>query len=269
MIQFETITYNDLPELRTLQPEGWADIIPDIEFYLEQPFCNPVKASVDGRIAGIGTAIIFDHTAWIAHIIVGTAYRNKGIGGQVVNHLLETLRNDSIATCSLIATELGKPVYVKAGYNTVCKYLFFERAEPWIDIPVSGNVVAFKEKYRSRIYELDKKISGENREKLLAGLLESSIVYADNNDYVLGYYLPALKEGLIFAETNEAGLELMKLKYSTVDKAILPSGNVIACEFLTQHGFVQTSAKGTRMILGKGLDWKPEMVYSRIGGNLG
>jgi GNAT superfamily N-acetyltransferase len=268
MIEFKTIAYKDLQEIQSLQPEGWSNIIQDIEFYINHSFCNPVKAIVNEQIAGIGTSIIFNHTAWIAHIIVGRDYRNKGIGGQIVHYLLETLRNNSIETCSLIATELGKPVYLKAGYSTVSEYLFFEREKPRINCRVSNNLHTFKEKYRSQIYELDKKISGEDRVKLLNGYLEHSILYVDN-DQVSGYYIPGIKEGLIFAETPEAGLELMKLKYEKTNRAVLPSENTVACEFLRQHGFVQTAAKGTRMIVGKELNWKPEMIYSRIGGNLG
>lgn len=267
MIQIETITENDLDEIRKLQPEGWSDIIPDIKFYLKYPCCNPIKATANGKIVGIGTSIIFDHTAWSAHIIVGSAYRNKGIGGQIVNYLLETIRENLIETCLLIATDLGKPVYIKAGYKVVSEYLFFQRVKPWKACTVSKNVVSFKEEYRSIIYELDKKISGENRKALLCDFLENSILYVDK-ETVQGYFIPDLKEGLIFATTQEAGLELMKLKYSKVDKAVLPSENKVGCEFLTQHGFIQTKL-GTRMIYGKEIAWEPTMIYSRIGGNLG
>lgn len=266
-MQFETITYSDLDEIRNLQPDDWGDIIPDIEFYLRSSFCNPVKAIIDGSIVGMGTAIVFDNTAWLAHIIVGTGYRNQGIGGEIVNHLLDLLKKDSIETCLLIATSLGKPVYIKAGFSVVSEYLFFKREKPGVTCVLSENLVSFVEEYRSGIYELDKKISGEDREKLLESMLEKSILYVDNNK-VLGYYIPELKEGLIFADTNEAGIELMKLKYSTVDKAVLPSENTAGREFLIQNSFVQISI-GTRMILGKEIAWKPEKIYSRIGGNLG
>ena len=266
-MEFEKITRIDFPEIKTLQPEDWGDIIPDMEFYLHYPFCNPVKATLNGRIVGIGTSIIFEGTAWLAHIIVGSSFRNKGIGGEVVHHLLESLREKSIETCLLIATELGKPVYVKAGFNIVCEYLFFEREKPWLDYPVSENIELFKEEYRSNIYELDKKMTGENRIPLLSDYLKNAVLYIENNS-VLGYYIPDMKEGLIVADTEKAGLELMKLKYATVDKAVLPTGNIAGCQFLLQHGFIQTKI-GTRMVYGKNTDWKPTMMYSRIGGNLG
>ena len=266
-MEFERITPEDLPAIKKLQPEDWGDIIPDMEFYLRYPFCNPVKAILDGQIVGIGTSIIFDQTAWLAHIIVGSSFRNKGIGGKVVNYLMESLHEDSVDTCLLIATELGKPVYVKAGFNVVCEYLFFERKEPWIECPVSENIVLFHEDYRINIYEMDKKMTGENRIPLLTDYLKNALLYLDN-DSLLGYYIPDLKEGLIVAETHKAGLELMTLKYSKADRAVLPSTNLVGCQFLLQHGFIKTKT-GTRMVHGKNIVWKPEMLFSRIGGNLG
>jgi len=266
-MQFETITYADLDEIRNLQPDDWSDIIPEFEFYIQSSFCSPIKTTLNDKIVGIGASIVFKNTSWIAHIIVDREYRNKGFGAQIVNELLNTLNRDSVATCSLIATELGKPVYLKAGFRIAAEYSFFQREKPWIDCPVSENVIPYEEKYRARIYELDHIISGEDREPLLAGYMSNSMVYVERNK-VLGYYIPDLKEGLIYADTDEAGLELMKLKYSKVDKAVLPSENIAGVAFLQQSGFAETR-KGTRMILGKDLDWNPGKMFGRIGGNFG
>lgn len=266
-MQFQTITTHDLDKIRDIQPEDWTDIIPDISFYIRSSFCSPIKAQINGEIVGTGTSIVFDHTGWLAHIIVGREYRNRGIGLAIVNELLESLRLNSIESCSLIATALGKPVYLKAGFRVVAEYSFFQREKPWRDIPGSKKIIPFQEDFRSQIYELDEKISGEKREKLLTDFLANSLLYIENNK-VLGYYLPDLKEGLIFADTNEAGLELMKMKYSKVDKAVLPTDNKAGLEFLKQHGFIEIK-QASRMILGNDIAWKPEKIYSRIGGNLG
>ena len=94
------------------------------------------------------------------------------------------------------------------------------------------------------------------------------MVYLDE-DKVMGYYIPDLKEGMIVADTKEAGIALMKIKYSTTDKAVLPSDNLTGMNFLQQNGFMETERKGVRMILGKDIHWKPSAIYSRIGGNLG
>ena len=81
--------------------------------------------------------------------------------------------------------------------------------------------------------------------------------------------MPGLGEGLIYASTAEAGLELIKIKYSKVNRAVLPGENPSGTNFLRQNGFTLSDTKGTRMILGQEIDWKPEHIYSRIGGNFG
>ncbi|HLP04081.1 MAG TPA: GNAT family N-acetyltransferase [Paludibacter sp.] len=264
---FEQITLDDLDKIRGLQPKDWGDIVPDFEFYIKSTFCTPIKVVVENKIAGIGAFIVFGNTSWLAHIIVHISWRNKGIGSGIVNYFLKKAGDDSIETCSLIATDLGKPVYVKAGFRVVTEYVFLQQAGQWAGRPVSKNVVPFEEKYRAGIYELDKTVSGETRESLLNGYLENSFLYVDNGK-VEGYYLPGLKEGLIFADTNKAGLELMNFKYLGTGRAVLPAENTCGIEFLMQNGFLEAS-RGTRMVFGKDLDWNPTKVYGRIGGNLG
>ncbi len=267
-MQFEKLTNDDLEEIRHLQPEGWSDIASAFESYISHDFCYPVKTRLYNKIIGIGTSIVFSKTGWLAHIIVDKDYRNKGIGYQIVVTLLEALRNQGIKTFLLIATELGMPVYIKAGFKIVTDYIFFKREKPWIGFPVSENVVPYKNKYYPKIIGLDIKISGEYRERLIKEYLENSMIYIENKE-VKGYFLPGLGEGLICADTDYAGLELMKIKYSGIDKAVLPYDNVAGREFLRQNGFAETDTKGTRMILGNHINWKPEKIFSRIGGNYG
>lgn len=61
----------------------------------------------------------------------------------------------------------------------------------------------------------------------------------------------------------------MKIKYSKIDKASLPSDNIMGIEFLKYNRFIETTKKVSRMILGKDINWKPNKIYSRIGGNFG
>jgi len=85
---------------------------------------------------------------------------------------------------------------------------------------------------------------------------------------MLGYYFPQPGEGLIVADTIEAGIALMKFKYSNVDKAVLPADNFAGIDFLKKNGFVEKS-RCFRMARGHGLAWYPDKIFSRIGGNFG
>jgi GNAT superfamily N-acetyltransferase len=268
IMQIESITGNDLENLSHLQPEGWSDIVPDIAFYVISDFCNPIKMVVEESIAGIGASIQFNRTAWLAHIIVDPAFRNRGIGYRIVEKLLEDLKQTGTETCLLTATELGQPVYVRAGFRNVAEYVFLNRERPWEEVPVSPYIVDFREEYRNDIYEMDLQATGEHREPLLSPFLKDARIYVRNNT-MLGYLIPGLREGLIIAENDEAGCALMNVKFAIADKAALPADNKTGVDFLLKRGFADSGKKGTRMILGKDIPWKPEMIYSRIGGNMG
>jgi GNAT superfamily N-acetyltransferase len=267
-MQFDPITYKDLEEIRNLQPDGWPDITNSFDFYIRSEFCYPIKVVIEDKIIGIGNSIIFIDTAWIAHIIVDPEYRNKGVGSQIVYKLLNDIKAKSINTVLLIATELGEPVYKKAGFRNLSDYVYFKRAKPWIDKAISDKICPYKADYYSDLVQLDKEISGEERVSLIEKYIDKSYVFIDNND-LHGFYIPTLGEGPIFARTDNVGLELMKMKYSKIDKAVLPCENKIGIEFLSQHGFESDGVKGKRMILGKKIDWQPARFYSRIGGNFG
>jgi GNAT superfamily N-acetyltransferase len=260
---------SDLQQIKHLQPEGWSDIVTEFEFYINSDFCTPIKLELDGIIVGVGASIAFEKTAWLAHIIVDTNYRNKGIGYDIVNELIYRLKRDfSTETFLLIATELGRPLYLKFGFKDVSNYLFMKREQPWKEQPISPKIADFQEEFRSSIYDIDLQASGEHRAKLIDPFIKNSKVYIEKGK-VTGYYLPGLREGLIYAQTNEAGLELMKYKYSKIDKAVLPSENKAGVDFLKTNGFAEIPTKGTKMVMGKDLVWKPDMMFSRISGNFG
>ena len=267
-MKFQAITNKDISELTNLQPEDWPDIIPEFDYYLKKDFCNPIKVISDNEIVGIGVSIIFKRTCWLAHIIVHESYRNKGIGSQITEKLLNEKRCNSVDSFLLIATELGIPVYKKAGFRIVAEYKYLMRDKPWGDLQVSPAIMPYDNRFHSMIMELDNKISGEDRSPLLIDYLQNTFVYMENNS-IDGFYMPELGEGLILSETTKAGLELMKKKYSSVDKAVLPSDNQLGIDFLLQNGFTVINTTGIRMIKGNDINWNPKRVFSRIGGNYG
>ena len=102
---------------------------------------------------------------------------------------------------------------------------------------------------------------------MLNDKLENSYVYQENGK-LTGYYIPGLGEGLIIADNVEAGIELMKLRYSIINKGVLPIDNIEGIKFLKENGFLEIK-RAKRMILGKEFSWQPGKVFNRIGGNLG
>ncbi|HAD82376.1 MAG: hypothetical protein A2509_08350 [Candidatus Edwardsbacteria bacterium RIFOXYD12_FULL_50_11] len=264
---FDKITNRDLDSLGPLQPEGWGDIVPSFKFYLELPFCFPVKTIVNEKIAGIGAAIILEGTAWLAHIIVGPENRKQGIGSEITGHLLELTREQGCKTVSLIATAMGRPVYQKIGFADQEEYVFYQRETPLADRRVPDSISGFREENRAGILELDRALSGEGRSRLLEKHLRNSYLHLSSGR-MDGYYLPGLGEGLIMAENQRAGIELLKLKLSLSVKNVLPAGNRPGVAFMQEIGFRETK-RATRMVWGQRFPWQPDNMFGRIAGNLG
>ncbi|MFW6015756.1 MAG: GNAT family N-acetyltransferase [bacterium] len=265
-MKFKPIIESDLEKIRKLQPEGWPDIIENFKYYIKASFCNPIKVLSKDEIVGIGTAVSYINTGWLAHIIVSEDHRSKGIGGSIVNYLCSYLKKKKHKTISLIASELGYPVYKKAGFIQETEYIFLERTELLEEFS-SENISLIKDKDKDYILSLDIKVSGENRQELLSQFLNDGFVYHEGRK-VLGYYLKELGEGLIISDDLEAGKELMKFRSLYSKTAVLPIQNKNGIEFLKSIG-IEEKLSNKRMVYGKEIIWNPNKVFNRIGGNFG
>lgn len=265
IVNIEELTAKDLDTVALLQPEGWGDILPSIQFYCASDFCFPLKATLDGVMVGIGTAIIYGKTAWLAHIIVNNDHRNKGIGTIVTKSLMDLVHKTSCHTILLIATALGEPVYRKLGFQVQTQYVFFDNGT----LPAADRMacVPYNPRYEDALLQLDNTVSGEDRKMLLKAHIEEISLVLEN-EKLRGFYVATLGEGLIVADDPNAGCELMKVKFAKNRTFCIPENNEDGIDFLTRHGFKEYR-KASRMILGEKIVWDARKLYSRIGGNLG
>jgi len=266
-MDIEKLEHNDINLIFDLLPIGWESVIPTIEFYTKTNFCFPIKATIDSKIVGIGTTIIHNETAWLAHIIVHADYRNQSIGKIITQTLVDNSYTKGCETIYLLATELGEPVYKKIGFETDTEYIVFKREVTNDSFKNTENIVPFNNDFKNQILNLDKQVSGEDRILLLEQHLSDGFLYVQDNE-TQGFYLPNLGDGLIIANTNSAGQELMKLRLKLKDFAAFPIDNIGATEFMRQNNFNEVR-KEKRMRLGKERNWEPKNIYNRIGGNLG
>lgn len=174
-MKIQALELNDLNLITELQPSDWQNIMPTIEFYIASNFCFPIKVVNNGKIVGIGTAIVRDDIAWLAHIIVHPEYRNQGIGGLITTFLVESLKSKKCRTIYLIATALGEPVYRKIGFETETEYLLFKDVK--ITEPVSDKITQFSENFKKQVIDLDFKVSKENRALQLEEHLSGGFLY--------------------------------------------------------------------------------------------
>lgn len=266
-MEIQALNHNDVNLLHDLQPDGWPDITPNFYFYTASPFCFPIKIIIDGKIAGIGAAIIHHEIAWLGHIIVHAEQRGKGIGSYITETLIDIAKQHNCQTINLIATGLGAPVYEKAGFTTETEYLFFKDINLGKQPAFSPHIKPYGKAFREQIAETDHLTSQEDRMFFFEEHLAGGFVYCSNN-IVEGFYLPTLGEGLIIANTAPAGIELLRLHLNTNNKVAFPKDNLHAATFLYEKGFKEfRTAK--RMRLGKSSNVRLSNIYNRIAGNIG
>lgn len=264
-MDIKPLEQTDVKMLSELQPPGW-DIMSIIDLYTKADFCFPIKVTIDQKIIGIGTTIIHNDVAWLAHIIVHDQYRNQGIGRLITQTLMDRADAERCGTIYLLATEMGEPVYTKLGFETETEYVSF-KGEKITGQPADDTIMAYKIDYKDQISKLDRLVSGEERMFHLEPYLSAGLVYLQDNK-VVGYYLPTFGDGLIIAGTVQAGEALMRLRMTTKDFAVFPVENVLATAFMAKHNFNFFRTQ-KRMRFGKKRDWQPANIFNRIGGNLG
>jgi GNAT superfamily N-acetyltransferase len=269
MRTIEPLEIEDLETVSALRPETWGDLLPIHEFYLGSTLCFPHKAVVDGRIVGIGTAIAFKASGWLAHIIVAPDCRGHGHGGALVSFLMDFLAERcGVAAVSLIATDMGYPVYLKHGFTVQAEYATYTAEKDFAGDGTDSRIEPITTPRYRAVLDLDRYVSGEDRTGILSSHLEDGYMYVSEGAAV-GFFLPTLGEGLLVAKEKNAATALLRKKLSAGCKAVtLPVQNLDGASFLAENGFIETK-RLRRMSHGAALLWHPEYLYGRIGGYLG
>lgn len=264
-VKITPVSGTDVQKIKTLQPQDWPDIGLAYAFYADQWFCSPIKLEQGDQLIGVGCLIQFEKTCWLSQIIISESFRNQGWGRLFTQHLIE-MAPPSAQTISLLATPMGEPVYTKLGFKPVGVYQFYRSSETSGGY-TSKQVRPFVPGFEEQVLQMDYEVSGENRSYLIRQFMDEARICTEG-DELLGYFLPKLGDGLIIAKDQKAGMELLKFKLNRKKFNVLPLENEWANQYLTEQGF-DAYRRATRMIIGLPIPYHPELIYSRIGGNLG
>lgn len=267
MTRFEPFAVQDLGALPALQPAGWSDLAPIFRFYVASQFCFPVKVTSDSTTMGIGCAIRFEDSAWLAHIIVRPGCRRNGVGTMIVEHLVAQLTDPHVRSVSLIASDEGYPLYLRFGFAQDREYEFYEIKEALTGGDHPRMIEGAAASDFNDILDLDGLVSGEQREPLLRPHLPNALV-ARNAGSISGVYFPTLGEGSIEAINVDAGIGLLSHRLLKHNKCVLQADNEDAIEFLKENGHKEFR-RAWRTTRGVRPAWHSKWVFSRIAGNLG
>lgn len=238
---------------------------------LELPRSSPhgeVLCAVDGGlvVGGAATAC-FGATGWIGALGVAPAARRRGIGAQLAAAAVDWLRGDGAETVLLYATDAGRPIYSRLGFDAEGQaHAWRDPAPPRGRMPGDVRTVAARD--LAEVRRLDAVATGEDRSLVLDRLDPppngSGLVF-ERDGRVAGSALRS-PWGLgpsIVADDSDAGLTLISALRRESGPPLtvsLPDANKAGVRALRAWG-LRPINHATRMRLGPAARYAPERVF--------
>jgi ribosomal protein S18 acetylase RimI-like enzyme len=276
-VKIRKMTVADLPFCRHLVNQaGWnqsdADWLRTME--LEPEGC--LIAEKEGISVATTTTCCFGTCAWIAMVLVDTAFRNQGIAKQMLLHAIRYLENKGMTTIRLDATALGEGLYRKLGFEGEYEVTRFMREPlPGHPAPVRAEQIVVEEVMRD-INTLDMLATGADRTMLLRSLMGQRVpfCYTQDDDHQPVSYactragISAVQIGPAVAVTLDAGRQVLdeiigQLRGETVFIDI-PTQNSSAVQWAEVNGFAMQRTF-LRMYRGKRIQDFPQFIWASSG----
>ena len=107
-----------VPLTDAIAADHWGERRSWFEFVVGHPACRPLVAEDgDGRRLGSAVATVNGPVAWIGTIWVVPDRRREGIGERLTEAVLDVAGDAGCRTSVLVATEVGRPLYEKLGFE--------------------------------------------------------------------------------------------------------------------------------------------------------
>jgi GNAT superfamily N-acetyltransferase len=155
--------------------EGWNQTMNDWKLLFENTENICIVAEKDNKVVGTATALNHERKiAWIGMVLVDKSLRGHGAGKMLLENIVDRLQH--IESVKLDATPAGEPLYRKLGF--IAEHKIFRMTADCLNY--SSEIVHSAEPLNididnlSEITELDRKIFGADRHKLLMKLLSGN-----------------------------------------------------------------------------------------------
>ncbi len=168
-ITIRTMTPADVPAgMRLKQQANWNQIPADWTRFLQTNPEGCFLAERDGYPVGTTCTWTFGPVAWVAMVLVDPQCRGQGIGTQLMQHALQYLDAQGVATIRLDATHLGRPIYEKLGFQVDYELARIEGC--LATCPQPDAVQPLQADLLDSLCHLDFQVTGTDRRPLLESL---------------------------------------------------------------------------------------------------
>ena len=276
-----------LPRIRPMTPADvdavvaaflradWGDRRLNLEFVTRHRETHPFVAEVDGQIVGTGVLSVNGTVGWIGTIFVEPGWRRRGVGMALTQATIEAAESAGCRTLLLVATDAGRPLYEKIGFEIQTWYRILE-APGLGDEPIDPRIRPFATADLDAMADLSAAATGEDRRHLLEAFASpetaSCLVHDDGT---LGGFVARAPWGggstiAPRLEDAEAILHARRVGRGPAQRirAGLLVENAAGLERLLATGWTD-SWGAPRLIRGEPLRWKPEAIWGQFNHALG
>jgi hypothetical protein len=227
------------------EQNGWNQIPADWQRFLVMEPDGCFLAGWNSHAVGTAFTVVFEKVAWVAMVLVDEPFRKKGIGRELMEHILDYLEIKKVASIRLDATPLGRPVYEKLGFlpeYSLCRFAGNLPYGPVVDGVQGAGPSDFED-----ILGLDRQVTGTDRRKMFSCFFKEhadEIRIVRDGGTLLGfsYARPgsrAWQIGPILGESKAAQLLFADIVNRHGGRAVfldIPEQNRLAQEWAQQAG---------------------------------
>jgi len=254
--------------------EDWGDRRRNLEFVTRHPQTRAFVADADG-VVGTGVLSVNGPVGWIGTVWVEPAWRRRGIGLDLTRVIIETAESAGCRTLVLVATEAGRPLYERLGFEVQTSYRILEASG--LDSPAPDpRVRAFRAGDLEALARLDAAATGEDRRHLIETFAApDTTAVLERADGSLGGFVvrPPWGGGATIAPDLDAAVAILHARRVASGsggrvRAGLLIENEAGLEILDAAGW-HDSWRAPRLIRGEPLEWQPTAIWGQFNFALG
>lgn len=263
----EVLDTRHFPFLEKIKPDKWQNYLASFEFYIYNSFCVCWIFKLDEKYVGTGTVILFEDSAWLAHIIVDQSHQKKGIGTRITQKLIQFCHKENIHKIQLLATDDGEKVYKKLGFKPHSRQVFYGTHPLTSFSDRELGFVPLTKEWIPEVFRLDQTSTGENRSELLKTTINHIYIKIENGK-LIAFKAPNLGRGLMISTDPDFGVEMLKQYCNQHSILVFPEGNETALNFATKYK-LQYFRSAQKMYFTTPAIGRSDWIYGRVGGNMG
>lgn len=246
-----------------LVPPDIADQVKLLKNLVNLKIAKFLIAEFDETIFGLGAIFVFQDVCSIGYMSVLPEFRQKGVGTEIFNKLIDAAKKVGCKTFLLYASKLGEPIYHKFGFRSnysTAVYEFSGNLERNHDLNENVKLLTTMPEW---VAKFDRVSMGFDRREFLRIKINhgSKLIVVAEEGYAL---ISGLRIGPVIAKNFRVAADLINMGVSLgANHIIVPRHTKLSNKLFDSIDFVQNENEtNLKMIYGKNFPQKLEYFYA-------